>query len=260
MTHALDLARAARARIADNSSYGDGGIDSRVLEKIDDALEAVIAEHDRETAEHAAIQAEGGPGQTDNSPERLAYEVGMMLNSVASHGPAALATTTDPMYTARLLRRLRDALVVAADHDGQDPFTPSTAQVRSHYVFDQSNRWSPDRGAAFDRWLEETLHDATRLLTAENAVLADHAGRTFPRPLQEPTTIVPAVDAALAAINHAINLPVGYTRHHVDGHTVTMLEPHVMPVAQDLHNARNLLHHARQLLADATPTEDGSSA
>lgn len=46
----------------------------------------------------------------DNSPKRLAYEVKMMLSSVASHGPAALTTTDDPMYTARLLARLRDAL------------------------------------------------------------------------------------------------------------------------------------------------------
>lgn len=46
----------------------------------------------------------------DNSTKRLAYEVKMMLSSVASHGPAALTTTSDPMYTARLLARLRDAL------------------------------------------------------------------------------------------------------------------------------------------------------
>lgn len=46
----------------------------------------------------------------DNSPKRLAYEVKMMLSSVASHGPAALTTTHDPMYTANLLRRLRNAL------------------------------------------------------------------------------------------------------------------------------------------------------
>lgn len=34
-----------------------------------------------------------------------------------------------------------------------EQWTPSTAQVRSHYVFDQSNRWDAERGAAFDRWL-----------------------------------------------------------------------------------------------------------
>ena len=39
-----------------------------------------------------------------------------------------------------------------------DQFTPSTEQVRSHYVFDQSNHWTPERGDAFDRWLRE--HDA----------------------------------------------------------------------------------------------------
>lgn len=47
----------------------------------------------------------------DNSPKRLAYEVKMMGHSVASHGPAALTTTHDPMYTWELLRRLSGALV-----------------------------------------------------------------------------------------------------------------------------------------------------
>ncbi len=36
-------------------------------------------------------------------------------------------------------------------------WTPSTEQVRSHYVFNQSNQWDPERGEAFDRWLTE--HD-----------------------------------------------------------------------------------------------------
>lgn len=35
---------------------------------------------------------------------------------------------------------------------------PSAEQVRSHYVFNQSNQWEPERGEAFDRWLAE--HDA----------------------------------------------------------------------------------------------------
>ena len=47
----------------------------------------------------------------DNSPKHLAYEVKMMGHSVASHGPAALTTTTDPMYTWKLLRRLSDAII-----------------------------------------------------------------------------------------------------------------------------------------------------
>lgn len=34
-------------------------------------------------------------------------------------------------------------------------WTPSTEQVRSHYVFNQSNQWDPERGEAFDRWLAE---------------------------------------------------------------------------------------------------------
>lgn len=32
-------------------------------------------------------------------------------------------------------------------------FTPTAEQVRSHYVFNQSDDWDPERGKAFDRWL-----------------------------------------------------------------------------------------------------------
>ena len=39
-----------------------------------------------------------------------------------------------------------------------DEWAPSTEQVRSHYVFDQSDRWDSERGEAFDRWL--AAHDA----------------------------------------------------------------------------------------------------
>lgn len=50
-----------------------------------------------------------------------------------------------------------------------EQFTPSTEQVRSHYVFDQSNRWDAERGAAFDRWLASvsSLHRPTREQIAE---------------------------------------------------------------------------------------------
>ncbi|MDF2554150.1 MAG: hypothetical protein K0R60_45 [Microbacterium sp.] len=41
---ARDEARAALAAIEDNSSYGDGGIDSRVLDQIADALRALLDE------------------------------------------------------------------------------------------------------------------------------------------------------------------------------------------------------------------------
>lgn len=34
-----------------------------------------------------------------------------------------------------------------------EEFTPSTEQVRSHYVFNQTDSWTPERGGAFDRWL-----------------------------------------------------------------------------------------------------------
>ncbi|WP_295035567.1 hypothetical protein [uncultured Microbacterium sp.] len=37
-------------------------------------------------------------------------------------------------------------------------YTPTTEQVRSHYVFNQSDQWDPERGEAFDRWL--AAHDA----------------------------------------------------------------------------------------------------
>lgn len=50
------------------------------------------------------------PGEPSDPPQRLVHEVNMLLSSVASHGPAALTDTSDRMYTAGLLRRLRDAL------------------------------------------------------------------------------------------------------------------------------------------------------
>ena len=49
-------------------------------------------------------------GEPSDAPKRLVHEVNMLLGSVASHGPAALTDTSDRMYTAGLLRRLRDAL------------------------------------------------------------------------------------------------------------------------------------------------------
>ena len=32
-------------------------------------------------------------------------------------------------------------------------WTPTAEQVRSHYVFDQTDTWQSERGEAFDRWL-----------------------------------------------------------------------------------------------------------
>lgn len=49
-------------------------------------------------------------GEPSDPPQRLVHEVNMMLNSVASHGPAALTDTSDRMYMPGLLRRLRDAI------------------------------------------------------------------------------------------------------------------------------------------------------
>lgn len=37
-------------------------------------------------------------------------------------------------------------------------YTPTTEQVRAHYVFDQTDHWNLARGKAFDRWL--AAHDA----------------------------------------------------------------------------------------------------
>ena len=67
----------------------------------------------------------GHPQPTEREPsdtQRLVHEVNMMLSSVASHGPRALTDTDDPEYTARLLGRLRTALLAAArvaDQEGE---------------------------------------------------------------------------------------------------------------------------------------------
>lgn len=71
----------------------------------------------------------------DNSPKRLAYEVKMMLSSVASHGPAALTTTDDPMYTAGLLRRLTGALIEPpTDDESAAPEPLTDAEVEAAWV------------------------------------------------------------------------------------------------------------------------------
>lgn len=44
----------------------------------------------------------------------------------------------------------------------QQQYTPSTEQVRSHYVFNQSDHWDPARGEAFDRWLAKVRAEALR--------------------------------------------------------------------------------------------------
>ena len=40
-----------------------------------------------------------------------------------------------------------------SNEEDRDHWTPSTEQVRAHYVFNQSDEWDPERGEAFDRWL-----------------------------------------------------------------------------------------------------------
>jgi hypothetical protein len=47
-------------------------------------------------------------------------------------------------------------------------WTPTTEQVRSHYVFNQSDRWDAERGEAFDRWI--AAHDAEVLEEAADAL------------------------------------------------------------------------------------------
>lgn len=94
--------------------------------------------------------------------------------------------------------------VPTTDENGEQ-FTPSTAQVRSHYVFDQSNSWDPERGAAFDRWLTSvsTPHPPTReqvYRAALDAVfdLADHDAVVYPLNYRERTIL----DAVLALIQN----------------------------------------------------------
>lgn len=62
-----------------------------------------------------------------------------------------------------------------------DEWMPSTEQVRSHYVFNQSNQWGAERGEAFDRWL--AAHDAEVRAEAWDEGFADRHGlpehRTF---------------------------------------------------------------------------------
>lgn len=55
----------------------------------------------------------------------------------------------------------RRDLLMSADDEAREAWTPTTEQVRSHYVFDQGDRWDRGRGEAFDRWLAE--HDRALL-------------------------------------------------------------------------------------------------
>jgi hypothetical protein len=64
-------------------------------------------------------------------------------------------------------------------------WTPSTEQVRSHYVFNQSDTWDPERGEAFDRWL--AAHDAA-LIAEHEGVLAERAA-----PQAEPSVVAAAL-------------------------------------------------------------------
>ncbi len=109
-------------------------------------VRALIAEHERLTATPAGA----GPGEVDNSPKRLAYEVKMMLSSVASHGPAALTTTSDPMYTARLLGRLRDAIerLTAPPTDDDREALVLILDATDNWVFTGAHvTFRPDLGA-----------------------------------------------------------------------------------------------------------------
>lgn len=55
-------------------------------------------------------------------------------------------------------------------------FVPSTEQVRSHYVFNQSDVWSRERGVAFDDWLARVKAEAAATALEEAATyLRDYA-------------------------------------------------------------------------------------
>ena len=56
--------------------------------------------------------------------------------------------------------------------EDRDDWTPSTEQVRAHYVFNQSDQWDPERGEAFDRWL--AAHDR-EVRASDREALADRA-------------------------------------------------------------------------------------
>ena len=56
--------------------------------------------------------------------------------------------------------------------EDRDDWTPSTEQVRAHYVFNQSDQWDPECGEAFDRWL--AAHDR-EVRASDREALADRA-------------------------------------------------------------------------------------
>ena len=56
--------------------------------------------------------------------------------------------------------------------EDREPWTPSTEQVRAHYVFNQSDQWDPERGKAFDRWLASVRTPAPAPADSHPAYLA----------------------------------------------------------------------------------------
>lgn len=50
-----------------------------------------------------------------------------------------------------------------SNEEDREPWTPTTEQVRAHYVFNQSDQWDPERGKAFDRWLASVRTPAPAL-------------------------------------------------------------------------------------------------
>ena len=103
----------------------------------------------------------------DNSPKRLAYEVKMMGHSVASHGPAALTTTTDPMYSWELLRRLSDALcrldaayqeVVNEYADARRDRQEQMTRIRA--ALDDAYRGARTGNLVTPHWVVQSIDDA----------------------------------------------------------------------------------------------------
>ena len=92
----------------------------------------------------------------------------------------------------------------------RDEWTPSTEQVRSHYVFDQSNRWDPERGDAFDRWL--AAHD--------EAVRQEERDRVTPIVVANERSLLEEahVECVMYAddVAEGVDVPDDYERHYCE--------------------------------------------
>lgn len=88
-------------------------------------------------------------------------------------------------------------------------FTPSTAQVRSHYVFNQSDQWDAERGVQFDHWLAAHDADLTARVTAEIMADWDRGEKQLGDHIADLTA---RLAAAEQAIEKAVVLHEGFKR------------------------------------------------